>query len=132
MSPNAGAGRNAAQFTVAEQENIARRIVALRVFADARWLFVPNEMVFFCYVRLPHGDICPRNSDDLAHSFGVCAELGMTQNAANKSSNLILPDDQTDKAIPHVAKIAIVEIQITREKSWTTQFKQERNYRVVR
>lgn len=55
----------------------------------------------------------------------------MTQNAANKGSDLILSDDQTDEAIARVAQIPIVEIQIAREKSWTTQFKQEWNYCVV-
>jgi len=32
MTQNAIAGRNAAQFNAAEQDNITRRIVALRVF----------------------------------------------------------------------------------------------------
>jgi len=40
MSANAIAGRNAAQFNVAEQDNIARRIVALRVFAGAHLSFM--------------------------------------------------------------------------------------------
>ena len=34
MSPNAVAGRNAAQSNVAVQDNFTRRIVAPRVFAD--------------------------------------------------------------------------------------------------
>jgi len=36
VSANAGAGRNAAQFNTAEQDDIARRIVALRVFCGVR------------------------------------------------------------------------------------------------
>lgn len=36
IASNATAGRNAAQVNLAEQNNFARRIVALRVFADVR------------------------------------------------------------------------------------------------
>jgi hypothetical protein len=45
MSANAEAGRNAAQVNVAEQDNITRRIVALRVFGGVH--------LFLGYVRNP-------------------------------------------------------------------------------
>jgi hypothetical protein len=51
MSPSAVAGRNAAKLNVAVQDNIARRIVALRVFGvRAEWNFMADRNVlhFLC------------------------------------------------------------------------------------
>ena len=54
VSANAGAGRDAAQFNVAEQANIARRIVALRVFSAVRQNFN------FLFARAPRAILVAR------------------------------------------------------------------------
>ena len=98
---------------------------------ESQTSFVPSEVYFAFRVGLPHRDICSRNANYFSHSLGVCVRLWMTQNAAHKSSHLVLTNDQTNKEVARVAQVPIVEIQVTCEKSGTTQFKQEWNYRVV-
>ncbi len=60
-SVNVVAGRNAAEFDVAEQVNIARRIVDLRVFS-ARAILSIQSLYTSCQSRVPtfcHQEISP-------------------------------------------------------------------------
>jgi hypothetical protein len=55
----------------------------------------------------------------------------MTKQTAYESSYCLLPHSHIDKAIPRVAKIALIKVNITSEECWMPDLEQEGDYLII-
>jgi hypothetical protein len=67
------------------------------------------------------------HADDFSHSFGLCVEFGMAQQATNENGGLCLFHCKVDQTISVMAKRSFIEIRIAREEGGATLLKKERD-----
>lgn len=60
------------------------------------------------------------NLNDFAHSFGLRAEFGMPQKAADEVRCFIIINIKPDQAISRMTPLGFIEIPVKRQQRWSS------------